>query len=121
MTMVVAHRLEGDGDLQPIVLDLVREVRPPFSPAQVVKEFVEVLRKYSVNEVSRDRYAGMWPREQFQNECVEYVPCLAEEQALRSTAPEDQLAAGRAPRAPEATGTACGSRAQDLTRRTGLD
>ena len=29
MTMAVAHRLEGDGELQPIVLDLVREVRPP--------------------------------------------------------------------------------------------
>ena len=49
MTMAVAHRLEGDGELQPIVLDLVREVHPPFSPAQVVKEFVEVLREYLVN------------------------------------------------------------------------
>ncbi len=122
MTMAVAHRLEGDEELQPIVLDVVREVRPPFSPTQVVKEFAQVLKQYSVNEISGDRYAGMWPREQFQNEGVEYLPLQeGEERALRGTASKDQLAAGRVPRTPEAPGAARGPRAADFTRREGLD
>jgi hypothetical protein len=60
MTLAVAHR---DGDL--LVLDAVRERRPPFSPESVVEEFAALLGAYGVREVSGDRYAGEWPRERF--------------------------------------------------------
>ena len=38
------------------MLDLVREVRPPFSPESVVSEFARTLRDYLVFTVAGDRY-----------------------------------------------------------------
>ena len=39
MTLVVSHAEDGRA-----VIDLVREVRPPFGPESVVAEFCETLR-----------------------------------------------------------------------------
>lgn len=60
MTLAIAHR-EGDS----VVLDLVRERKPPFSPQDVVAEFVDVCRDYGIKSVRGDRYAAEWVREQF--------------------------------------------------------
>jgi len=70
MTLAISHR--GDGDR--VVLDAVRERRPPFSPDDVVLEFVALLKSYGVSSVGGDRYAGEWPRERFRVHGVEYVP-----------------------------------------------
>ena len=70
MTLAVAHR---DGDRA--VLDALREVRPPFSPEQVVAEFVDLLRLYRVNRIRGDRYGGEWPREPFRKRGVAYQVC----------------------------------------------
>ncbi|HEX5499705.1 MAG TPA: hypothetical protein VFX03_10775, partial [Thermomicrobiales bacterium] len=70
MTLAVAHR-EDDGR---VVLDAVRERRPPFSPEAAVAEFAELLTAYRVREVSGDRYAGEWPRERFREHGIEYRP-----------------------------------------------
>ena len=67
MTLAVAH-LEGEQ----AVLDCVRERRPPFSPDDVVREFVDVLGTYRIAAVSGDHYAGEWPRERFREHGVEY-------------------------------------------------
>jgi hypothetical protein len=67
MTLAVAH-LQGDR----VVLDLVRERRPPFSPDAVVKEFAATLSSYGVSMVVGDRYAAEWPRERFKVHGVEY-------------------------------------------------
>ena len=67
MTMALGHR-EGDR----IVLDLIRERKPPFSPEAVVAEFCETLRRYCVSTVMGDRYAGEWPREQFRKLGIAY-------------------------------------------------
>jgi hypothetical protein len=67
-TVALAHR-EGER----AVMDCVRERRPPFSPAQVVAEYAELLKSYRVTEVVGDRYAGDWPREQFRAHGIEYV------------------------------------------------
>jgi len=67
-TVAVAH---GEGER--IVVDAVREARPPFSPESVVKEFATVLRSYRVARVVGDRYAGLWPREQFEKRAIAYV------------------------------------------------
>jgi hypothetical protein len=67
MTLAVAHRQDAIG-----VLDCVREIRPPFSPQDVVAEFAALLRSYRVHEVVGDRYAGEWPREQFRGAGIAY-------------------------------------------------
>jgi hypothetical protein len=60
MTLGIAH-LEGAR----AVLDLVREVKPPFSPESVTGEFAGVLKSYRVSTAQGDRYAAEWVREQF--------------------------------------------------------
>jgi hypothetical protein len=69
MTMGIAH-CEGDA----VILDLVAERRPPFSPDAVVAEFAEVLKAYRIATVRGDRYAGEWPRERFRAYGIDYLP-----------------------------------------------
>jgi hypothetical protein len=66
MTLAIAHR---NGDVA--VLDLIREAKPPFSPESIVTEFVADLKRYHVAQVTSDRYAAEWPREQFRKRGVE--------------------------------------------------
>jgi hypothetical protein len=54
------------------ILDLVREVRPPFSPEQTVKEFSEILKRYRCHTVRGDRWAGDWPKEKFSQYGINY-------------------------------------------------
>jgi hypothetical protein len=75
-TLAIAHgeRDEDDEDGAAVaVLDLVREIKPPFSPAAVVAEFSALLRAYGCTRVVGDRYAGEWPREAFRRHGIEYV------------------------------------------------
>lgn len=60
MTMAIAHEENGT-----VIVDLVAEARPPFSPESVTAEFAETLKDYGIRQVQGDRYAGLWPREQF--------------------------------------------------------
>ncbi len=69
MTLAIAH---VEGPLS--VLDAVREVRPPFSPDNVVRDFTELLKTYGIISVVGDRYAGEWPRERFRVHGIEYEP-----------------------------------------------
>jgi hypothetical protein len=64
----IAHR-EDDGVA---VLDCIREVRAPFSPESVVEDFCNTLASYGVAKVTSDRYAGLWPTEQFAKRNVTY-------------------------------------------------
>ena len=68
-TLAIAHSENGKA-----VLDCLRERKPPFSPEAVVEEFSETLKTYRIREVTGDRYAGEWPREQFRKAGIEYVP-----------------------------------------------
>jgi len=68
-TLAISH---SDGGVR--VLDVVREVRPPFSPEAVVEQYAELLKRYGIRSVFGDRYAGEWPREQFRKHGVDYVP-----------------------------------------------
>ena len=69
MTLAIAHRQDDRA-----VLDVIREVRAPFSPESVVREFSDVLTLYGLNRLSGDKYAGEWPREQFMRFGIRYVP-----------------------------------------------
>jgi hypothetical protein len=66
-TMGIAHR-EGNG----IVIDLLRERKPPFSPDDVVKEFAATLKEYRIAKVTGDRYGGEWVRESFRRHGIAY-------------------------------------------------
>src|SRR5262249_37366473 len=72
MTLAIAHA-ELDGDKVVALLDEVEEVRPPFSPEQVVERFVATLRRYRVDHAVGDRYAAEWSAEAFRKHGVEYV------------------------------------------------
>jgi len=68
MTLCVGHR-----EKDVVIIDCVREVRPPFSPEDCVEEFCVTLRGYNrINKVVGDRYAGEWPRERFRERKVAY-------------------------------------------------
>jgi len=67
-TMAIAHGEEGGR----VVIDCLREVRPPFNPEAVVEEFCETLRRYRITQVTGDRYAGEWPRSAFRKRGVSY-------------------------------------------------
>lgn len=73
MTLAVAHA-EGTGDARRTVLDMVREVRPPFSPDGVAKDFADALKHYGVRTVRGDRYGGAWPAERFKVHGIDYKP-----------------------------------------------
>ena len=66
-TLAIAHR-----DDDQLLLDCVREVRPPFSPEAVVAEFAQACKSYRVTKISGDRYAGEWPVEQFRKHGITY-------------------------------------------------
>ncbi len=59
---------------QVVVIDVIREIKPPFSPEGVVAQFAALLKSYRVSKVTRDRYAGEWPREQFRKFGILYEP-----------------------------------------------
>ncbi|CAD7044715.1 terminase [Pseudorhizobium endolithicum] len=67
-TMGIAHK-EGLS----VVLDAVREIKPPFSPENVTEEFCSLLSSYRITKVYGDRYAGEWPREQFRKRGITYL------------------------------------------------
>ncbi|ERS12324.1 hypothetical protein Q673_01545 [Marinobacter sp. EN3] len=67
MTLAITHR-EGDQ----IILDVVRAVKPPFSPESVVLEFCNLLKKYRIDTVTGDRYAGEFAREPFRKQGIKY-------------------------------------------------
>jgi hypothetical protein len=67
MTLAIGHR-EGEG----AILDLVREIKPPFSPSDAVWEFAVLLRNYRVSEVKGDKYAGEWVAGEFGRQRIHY-------------------------------------------------
>lgn len=56
------------------VLDVVREVRPPFSPEQVCADFAATLQGYGIREIRADRWAGQFPVEQMRKHGIQVAP-----------------------------------------------
>lgn len=73
-TLAIAHAEPRGDEQQCGVLDVLREVKPPFSPERTVAEFAELLKTYGVTSIEGDRYAGEWPREQFRKHGIDYQP-----------------------------------------------
>lgn len=72
MTLAIAHT-EGDRG----VLDLLREIRPPFDPESAVEEFSQTLKDYGVGQVRGDHYAGDWPKRRFLHHSIQYITSAA--------------------------------------------
>lgn len=64
--LAIAHREENGK----IVLDVLRERKPPFKPEEVVEEYSALLKQYDVREVQGDKYAGEWVSESFQKQGI---------------------------------------------------
>jgi hypothetical protein len=60
MTLAIAHHDNGSA-----VLDVLREVKPPFSPEATVADFAGVLKAFALTTATSDRYAGSWPTDAF--------------------------------------------------------
>jgi len=69
MTMAIGHR-EGDA----AIIDLVRNVKPPFNPENVCREFAEDLRRYRCASPKMDRYGAEWVRAAFQRHDIDARP-----------------------------------------------
>jgi hypothetical protein len=74
MTMAVAHADErrNDEETPHVILDCVREAKPPFSPQSVVAEFCKTLADYHITDVAGDRWGGEFVREQFEQRGISY-------------------------------------------------
>jgi hypothetical protein len=68
-TLAIAHRENGFA-----VLDLLREVRPPFSPEAVVEEISKTVKRYRISRVVGDRWGSGFVCEQFRKHGVAYHP-----------------------------------------------
>lgn len=68
MTLGIAH---GEGERA--ILDLLREIHAPFSPAEAVREFCQLMKGYRVSEVTGDRYSAEWVKEAFERQGIRYL------------------------------------------------
>src|SRR5262249_1104395 len=66
--LAVSHAEEDDR----LVVDAIREIRPPFSPQAVIEEYAALLKTYRIRLVVGDRYAGEFPREIFHKLGIAY-------------------------------------------------
>lgn len=66
-TLAIAHK-----DNDQIIVDALRERKPPFSPEDVVAEFAALNPQYHTTTVHGDRYAGEFPRELFNKHGIMY-------------------------------------------------
>ena len=64
-TLAIGHR-EGDA----AVIDLVTGRKG--SPAVLVAEFAQTLKRYGITRTTGDRYAGRWPRDEFDKHGIRY-------------------------------------------------
>jgi hypothetical protein len=64
-TLSIGHTDRSDWQKPVVVVDCLRETKPPFNPSTVAEEFAKVLKDYSVSKIFGDKYAGLWPVEVF--------------------------------------------------------
>ena len=70
-TLAIGHR-EARGAKTVACLDALREMRPPFSPADTIRQYAALLQTYCIRAVRGDRFAGEFPRELFREHRITY-------------------------------------------------
>src|SRR6516164_8319890 len=68
-TLAIAHR--GP----PHMLDVVREVRPRFVPAQVIADFAQLLKLYKITEIQGDKYAIGFHEAEWRTHGIKFTAC----------------------------------------------
>lgn len=76
-TLGIAHTDRADWQKPCVVVDCLREQRPPFSPTAVAEEFAAVLKSYGITKIVGDKYAGLWPVEVFGKLSITYEQSAA--------------------------------------------
>jgi hypothetical protein len=72
-TIAIAHR---DYDENATVrIDLLRERKPRFAPAAVIREYAEVLKQYRIGVVQGDKFAGGFHADEWQRNGITFTPC----------------------------------------------
>ena len=66
--MAIAHKTKDDV----VYIDCIRERRPPFSPEDVVNEFVPLLKTYGISKIFGDGYAAEFSREPYKKFGITY-------------------------------------------------
>ena len=90
MTLAIAHKTTSPDER--VIVDAVREVRPPFSPSAVVDDFAVLLKSYRVSKVVGDHYGGEFVKEPFRRHGISYevcnqsreIPCVTEQRIFES-------------------------------------
>lgn len=66
-TGAAAHEENGT-----VILDMIYEKTPPFSPSQTVAELAMLFHSYGISTIVGDRFAGEWPVETFAQHNITY-------------------------------------------------
>lgn len=70
-TLTISH-IEKRNDRAFAVLDLVAEVKPPFSPEQASADIGKILTRYGITKGLGDKWGGDWPREPLRKAGISY-------------------------------------------------
>jgi len=70
----------GHMDRDCVVVDAVRGLHG--SPASIAKEYADFMKTYGIRNVTGDRYAGRWPRDQFLKHGIKYEVSEMDRSAL---------------------------------------
>jgi hypothetical protein len=73
MTLAIAHKTTRPDER--VIVDAVREVRPPFSPSAVVDDFAALLQRHGISRVVGDHYGGEFVKEPFRRHGISYEVC----------------------------------------------
>lgn len=65
MTIAIAHM-----DGEKIIVDRMVERQAPFDPQEVVKEFSDLIKAYSLRSATSDRYGGVWVSDSFMKQGI---------------------------------------------------
>ena len=70
MTLAIAHKTPEAEEM--IVIDVIREARPPFSPEAVVDEFAALCKLYGITQITGDHFGGEFVKEPFRRHGLSY-------------------------------------------------
>jgi hypothetical protein len=65
MALAIGHRQDGI-----VIIDCLREIKPPFSPESAVAEFAGTCKAYRVYKIISDKWGGDWPVESFRGHSI---------------------------------------------------
>lgn len=71
--LAIGHA-EGDA-ARSVVIDLIRERKPRFVAADVIREYSALLRSYGVSEIVSDRFAGGFCSDEWQRNGIRFKAC----------------------------------------------